>query len=167
MLLIYTYVFPGGRIWPSSLNLIQYTSVFVCRPKRVFFYNNAVLGGTVASMASICLRPRPCMRGAKTGVSPPLRPPCKYMCRYFGHVVSAIIEKSDLDQVLSRRRLINSWRWVPPFSVLFARCASLCSSLPTLQGSASTVLASSPCGGCSSRFCGQNIKLFFRTYRYK
>ena len=80
MLLIYTCVFPGGRIWPSSLNLIQYTSVFVCRPKRVFFYNNAVLGGTVASMASICLRPRPCMRGAKTGVSPPLRsPPCKYM----------------------------------------------------------------------------------------
>ena len=91
----------------------------------------------------------------------------KCMCRYVGHVVSAIIEKSDLDQVLSRRRPINSWRWGPPFSVLFARCASLCSSIPTLQGSASTVLASSPCGGCSSRFCGQNIKLSLRTYRYQ
>ena len=44
------------------------------------------------------------MRGAKAGVSPPRRStPCKYMYKYVGHVISAI-EKSDLDQVLSRKR---------------------------------------------------------------
>ena len=78
--------------------------------------------------------------------------------------VSAI-EKSDLDQVLSRRRL--SSRGGPPFGVVFARCASPCSSLPTLPRLASTVLASSGCGGCSFLFLGQNTKLSIRTYRYK
>ena len=62
------------------------------------------------------------MRGAKTGVIPPRHsPPCKYMYRYVGHVVPAI-EKSDLDQVLSRKR--PSSRRGSPFGVVFARCAS-------------------------------------------
>ena len=48
------------------------------------------------------------MRGAKAGVSPPRRiPPCKCNYRYVGHYVGYVvsaIEKSDLDQVLRRRR---------------------------------------------------------------
>ena len=51
------------------------------------------------------------------------------MYRYVGHVVSAI-EKSDLDQVLSRKRLCS--RWGPP--LCGARRASPCSSLSTLPG---------------------------------
>ena len=60
------------------------------------------------------------------------------------------IEKSELDQVLSRKRP-NS-RWGSPFGVLFARRASLCSPLPTLPRAGSGVLASSPGDGCCFRF---------------
>ena len=84
-------------------------------------------------------------------------------CVYWhvGHVVSAI-DKSDLDQVLSRKR--PSSRWDPPFDVVFARCALPCSSLPTLPGSAWAVLASSPCGGAFSCFLVKiSNSLFVRT----
>ena len=60
---------------------------------------------------------------AKAGANPPRRsPPCKYMYRYVSHV--SAIEKSDLEQVLSRKR--PSSRSGPPFGVLFARRASPC-----------------------------------------
>ena len=62
------------------------------------------------------------------------------MYRYVGYIFSAI-EKSYLDKILSRKR---PSRWDPPFGVLFARRASPCSSLLTLPGVASAVLASSP-----------------------
>ena len=49
--------------------------------------------------------------------------------------------------------------------MVFARCASRCSSLPTLPRAASAVLASSPCGGCSFRLLVKISKLSIRTYR--
>ena len=110
------------------------------------------------------------MRDANAGVIPPRRsPPCKHMYRYVGHVVSGI-EKSDLDQVLSRER--PSSRLRPPFGVLFARHASPCSPLPTLPRAASAVLASSPCEGCCIRVFGQNscshlVCLFVRIDTYQ
>ena len=58
------------------------------------------------------------------------------------------------EQVLSRKR--PRCRWGPPFGVVFARCASSCTSLPTLPGAASAVLASSACGGC--------VFVFWSTY---
>ena len=73
------------------------------------------------------------------------------MYRYVGPVVSSI-EKSDLDQVLRRKRLINSSRWGPPFDMVFARRSSPCPSLPTLPETASTVLAASPSAGCYFRY---------------
>ena len=70
------------------------------------------------------------MRGAKAGVSPPRRSTsCNCIFRYVGHIVSSI-EKTDLDQVLSRKR--HSSRRGPLFGVVFGRRASPCSSLPTL-----------------------------------
>ena len=71
------------------------------------------------------------------------------MGKYGGHVVS-VIEKADLDQVVSSKRLDS--RWGPLFGVVFARRASPCSSLPTLPEAASAVLASSPGDGCCFRF---------------
>ena len=82
------------------------------------------------------------------------------MNRDVGNVVSAI-EKSDLDQVLSRRR--PSSRWGPPFGVVFARCAWRCSTLP---GAASAVLASSPCEGCCFQLLAKMSQLSIRMYRY-
>ena len=73
------------------------------------FIFDVPIGSTVACTASIYLYPithHTCskitgMRGAKAGGTPWRGPPCKYVYRYVGHVVSAI-EKSDLDQVWSR-----------------------------------------------------------------
>ena len=89
----------------------------------------------------------------------------KYMYRYVGHVISAI-EKLVLDQVLNRE--CPSSRWGPPFGVVFARRASLCSSLPTLPGATSAVLASSTFEGCCFRFLVKisHYVLSIRTYRY-
>ena len=49
---------------------------------------------------------------------------------------------------------------------MFARRALPCSFLSTLPGSASAVLASSPCGGCCFRFCVKIFKLSIRTFSY-
>ena len=70
--------------------------------------------------------------------------PCKSMYRYVAHV--SVIEKSNLDKVLSRKRPRS--RWGPPLGALIAGRASSCPPLPTLQVPAETLLASSPCGGC-------------------
>ena len=89
----------------------------------------------------------------------------KYMCRYLGHVVSAI-EKSGLDQVLSRKRPRS--KRGPPFGMVFARRASPCSFLSTLLGAASTVLASSPGNGfCSCFFVKISKRIFVRTGTYQ
>ena len=77
------------------------------------------------------------------------------MFRCVDHVVSAI-DKSDIDQVLSRKRL--SSRLGPSFGVVFARRASPCSSFPTLPGAASAVVASSPGDGCCFRFLVKYLK---------
>ena len=79
------------------------------------------------------------------------------MYRYISHVVSAI-EKSDLDQVLSRKRPRS--RWGPPFGLAFAPRASLCSSLLTLPGAASAELAPSSWEGCRFRFLIKLSHLF-------
>ena len=50
--------------------------------------------------------------------------------------------------------------------MVFARRALPCSFLSTLPGSASAVLASSPCGGCCFRFCVKIFKLSIRTFSY-
>ena len=50
--------------------------------------------------------------------------------------------------------------------MVFARCALPCSSLPTLPGAASAVLAASSCGGCSSRVWAKISKLSIRTDKY-
>ena len=71
-------------------------------------------------------------------------------------MVSAI-EKSDLDQVLSRRH--PSSRWGPPFGVMFVWRAWPFSSLSTLPGAASAVLASSPGNGFGFRFFVKISKL--------
>ena len=73
----------------------------------------------------------------------------KYMYRYVRPVVSAI-EKSDLDQVVSRKRPRS--RWGPPLSALIAGRALPFSPLPTPQEPAETVLASSPYSGCFFHF---------------
>ena len=89
-------------------------------------------------------------RGSKAGVSPPPRsPPCKDMSKYVDHVVSAV-EKSDLDQLLEPSTRLLEMRSTIRRGV--CRRASQSSSLPTLLGMASAVLASSPCGGCSFFF---------------
>ena len=73
----------------------------------------------------------------------------KYMDDNVGHVVPAI-EKSILDQVLSRRRPRS--RWGPPLGALIPGGASPRSPLPTRQVAGESVLASSRCGGCYFRF---------------
>ena len=85
---------------------------------------------------------------------------------YVSPVVSAI-EKSDLDQILGRKR--PSSRWGLTFCVVFARRASPCSSLPTLPKATSSVLASYPDQGCSFRSFVEIIfqsLISVRTYRY-
>ena len=82
------------------------------------------------------------MRGAVTGVSPPRQsPPCIYthVYRYVDHVSG--VEKSDLDHVLTRKRPIYRSRLGPLFGLVVAPSVSPFSSLPTLPGVASAVLA--------------------------
>ena len=71
------------------------------------------------------------------------------MCRYVSHVVSPF-EKPKFGRVLSRKR--SSSRFGPPFGVVFARRASPSSSLPSMPGATTPVLASSPWEGCCFRF---------------
>ena len=85
---------------------------------------------------------------------------CKYMYRLLGHV--SAIDKSVLDQVLSRKRPTS--RWDRPFGEMFARLASPYSSLSTLPGAASAVLASSPADGCCFRFLVKISQSFISTY---
>ena len=74
----------------------------------------------------------------------------KFMWIFAGHVLSTI-EKSDLNQALSRKR--PSSRWDLPDGVVSARRASPCLSRLTLLGAVSLVLASS----LPSSFLAQNI----------
>ena len=57
ILLMYTYVFPNGKIRTGSFTLIPWTSFFFSSPNHDVL--NALLGSTVASTASICLHHRP------------------------------------------------------------------------------------------------------------
>ena len=58
-----------------------------------------------------------------------------------------------LQQVLSRKRTINKLlEMMFTWCVLFARRASPCSALPTLRGTSSAVLASSPGDACRVLF---------------
>ena len=101
--------------------------------------------------------PNPSTSSPLPGACVPATAPCKYTYRYVGHVVPAI-EKSDLHQVLGRKR--PSSRLSPPFAVLCARRASPCSPLPTLLGGARR---------CSRRLAAAGVvfvlesKLLFRS----
>ena len=107
----------GMYYWPRFKLLLilgsRITSIW-CRHRYILWYHTMCMSvicfiSQMLDAIFLVLAPLPQVR--------PDRKPCKYMRRYAGHVISAI-EKSDLDQVLSRKRL--RLRWTPPFGALIA-----------------------------------------------